>query len=110
MHDLDALISLICRHFTFTAAVYPELHGMSEERRLAFALRHSALHFAKTAGKISAVSERVDHGEDIDMNELRQNVHKALINTLRLADLVGLSGKDLIAAVEEKYQDTIQKI
>lgn len=44
------------------------------------------------------------------MNELRENVHKALINTLRLADLVGLSGKDLIVAVEEKYQDTIQKI
>jgi hypothetical protein len=77
---------------------------------LAFAVRHCALHFAKTAGKISAVSERVDHGEDIDMNELRENVHKALINTLRLADLVGLSGKDLIVAVEEKYQDTIQKI
>lgn len=107
MKEIDALISLIAKHFPFHAEVYPELRDKDEKQHLVFALRHSALHFSKTAGKIATVSEDVDHGEGIDREEIRKQVPKALINTLRLAELVGLSGDDLIRMIEEKYQDKI---
>ncbi len=45
---------------------------------MAFAIRHSAIHFAKTAGKIAAVSEDADHGGKIKIDELKENVPKTL--------------------------------
>jgi hypothetical protein len=42
-----------------------------------------------------------------DIDDLKKNVSKSLVNTLKLADLVGLSGDDLIRAIEEKYKDVV---
>ncbi|MEK7520221.1 MAG: hypothetical protein AAB581_03215 [Patescibacteria group bacterium] len=109
MHgDLDKLIAFVTAHFPFDENVYPELKGADEKQRFLFAVRHSAIHFAKTAGKIAAVSEDADHGDDIDTEKLKENVPKALINTLRLAELLGMSEKDLTRAIEEKYKNNIE--
>ncbi len=109
MHgDIDVLIEFIAKHFQFDAATYPELEGKSADEVLAFAVRHSALHFAKTAGKIVAVSEDADHGNAIDLVELKNNIPKALINTLRLAELLHMSEKEIVGAIEEKYNDRVQ--
>ncbi|OGD31908.1 hypothetical protein A3C91_00575 [Candidatus Azambacteria bacterium RIFCSPHIGHO2_02_FULL_52_12] len=105
--NINQLIQLIAKHFTFDEKTYPELKGASEEERLAFAVKHSALHFAKTAGKIAAVSEDADHGGAIDTVDLKINTTKALISILRLAELLNMSEKDLIKAIEEKYNDRI---
>jgi len=105
--NIDKLIKLIAKHFVFDEEVYPELKGASEEQRLKFAIRHSALHFAKTAGKIAATSEDTDHGREIQIAELKINVSKALINVLRLAELLNITEEDLIHAVEKKYDDQI---
>lgn len=102
--ELYKLIKFIAENFRFDEESYPELKGASEGQRLNFAIRHSALHFAKTAGKISAVSEDVDHGGKLDIEELKKTIPKALINTLRLAELVGMSETDLIKAIEEKHR------
>ena len=74
--NIDQLISLIAKHFKFDEKTYPELKGASEEERLAFAVKHSALHFAKTAGKIAAVSEDADASLDT-----RTTVELSLANT-----------------------------
>ena len=105
MQSLDSLIAFIAKNHPFNAEKYPELLGKDEDQRLVFALRHTALHFSKTAGKIAAVSEDVDHGGTVDMSDLRVNTVKSLINTLRLAELIGLSGADLMREIEEKYLD-----
>lgn len=105
--NLDKLIKFIAEHFKFDAATYPELEGVSEERRLLFAIRHSALHFSKTTGKIAAVSEDTDHGEVLDIESIKENVPKALINTLRLAELVGMTEIEIVTAIEEKYKSKI---
>ncbi len=110
MHSLTTLITFIAHHFPFDEDHYPELIGKDKEQVLAFALRHSALHFAKTAGKIAAVSEAIDHGAKVDLEELRKNVPKALINTLRLAELVGVSEDDLVQAIEEKYRAKVSAV
>ncbi len=103
--DIDELIQFISENFIFDENSYPELKGVDEQARFLFAVRHSALHFSKTAGKIAAVSEDVDHGNEIDIEELKKNVPKALINTLRLAELVGMSEDDLVKAIEDKYRN-----
>lgn len=100
--SIDNLIDLIAKNFVFDWDTYPELKGVSEKERLEFTIRHSALHFSKTAGKVAAVSEDADHGGGLDVDVIKENVSKALINTLRLAELVGMSEDDLVKAVEEK--------
>jgi len=108
MHgDMDRLIQYIQKHFAFTEKEYPELKGASENQRLKFAVRHSGLHFAKTTGKIVSVSEDSDHGDPLDLEELRKNIPKAFINLYRLTELVGLKEADVIKAIEEKYKEKI---
>lgn len=106
MHgELDRLIKFITEHYHFDAQNFPELEGKSEKQVFAFAVQHSALHFAKTAGKVVAVTEDADHGKEIDVEELKANIPKALINTLRLAELVHMSEQEIIESIEQKYND-----
>lgn len=106
--DIDKLIKFITGHFHFDAETYPELEGASDESKLRFAIRHSAIHFAKTAGKVVAVSEKADHGEQIDFDSLKVDIPKSIVNALRLAQLVGMSGEDIIKAIEKQYKDKIE--
>ena len=78
---------------------------MSKTKSFQFAMRHSALHFAKTAGKIAAVSEKADHGEKFDYTELKMNISKSLINVLRLAAFLEMSEDDLIKSIENIYSN-----
>ena len=107
-NDLDRLKQFISKHFACEPDTYPELKGADEKKRLSFEIRHVGLHFEKTAGKVAAVSEDADHGDIIDLPDLQLNIAKSLINTLRLADLAGMSGEDLVRAIEKQYNDTIE--
>ncbi len=58
MHgDIDNVIKFLAENLVFDEKGYPELIGATPQQKLLFGVRHSALHFAKTAGKIAAVSE-----------------------------------------------------
>jgi hypothetical protein len=58
MHtDIDQLIVRIAKGLPFDGEAYPELIDATEEVSVRFAVRHNALHIAKTAGRIAAVSE-----------------------------------------------------
>ena len=105
--NLDSLIKYIALHFQFNEKKYPELKGATEEEILRFAIRHSALHFSKTAGKIATSSEGIDHGGRLDAEELKSNTAKSLINTLRLAELLGMSGSELVKLVRENIEKPI---
>ncbi len=101
--ELDRLIKFIAIHFPFTEEKYPELVGKGEQERFAFALRHAALHMAKTTGKIATAGERIDHGKEMDKEELEINIVKSLITSLRLAELIGMSESQIIARIEKIY-------
>ena len=105
--NLDTLMKYVALHFEFNAKKYPELIGASEEDTLRFAIRHSALHFSKTAGKVAASSESVDHGGILETEELKSNVAKSLINTLRLAELLKMSATELTELVKESLDKPI---
>ena len=104
MKNIDELIKYISEHFVFDEKNYPELKGKDKTEILKFAIRHSALHFSKTAGKIATISEDIDHGKEMDIEDLKTNISKSLINTLRLAELAGMSEKDFVQFIEEKYK------
>lgn len=105
--NIDKLIAFIAENFVFDERTYPELKGKPESERLAFAINHSALHFAKTAGKIATVAEGMHHGEEQNLAELKVNVPKAIVNALRLAEVIGMTEKDIISAIEGVYKKKI---
>ncbi len=100
---LDELIKLAGANVTFDETNYPALKDASDEQKLVFALHHSALHFSKTAGKLAAAVEDVDHGNDLDMENLKANVWKSFINTAWLAEKIGMPEAEIVAAIREKY-------
>jgi hypothetical protein len=100
--EINQLMEIIAKRFPFDENHYPELRGASEKERLLFAVRHSALHFAKISGKIAAVSEDMDHGKDMHTPDAKTYVTKTLIDVLRLAELLGMTEKDIIEAIEKK--------
>lgn len=101
--EIDQLIERIAKNLPFDGVAYPELRDATDEQRLAFAVRHNALHFAKTAGRIAAVSEDTDHGGVLNVETLRNNVVDSLVSTLRLAEVVGMTEQELVALIREKY-------
>lgn len=107
--DLDTLIEFITDNYPFTEETHAELKGLPEDVQLKFAINHLALHFSKTAGKIATVSEEANHSGDINIEALRTDIPKALINTLRLAKLIDMKGEEIVAALEEMYGQKISK-
>lgn len=100
---LNELIAYITENYPFTEKRFPEMEHLTEDQQHALAIRHLALHAGKTTGKLIGVSEAADHGAPIDVELLKVEIPKALINTLRLAELVGMTEKDLLMSLEEKY-------
>jgi hypothetical protein len=92
------LTHFIAERYTFTPEKYPELARIDDASKRAFAIRHLGIHFAKTAGKIAAVSEAADHGSPLDEESLRTDIAKSLLTTLgglarkKREDLLELEG------------------
>lgn len=105
--DIDRLIKFTAKHFVFDDKTYPELANASDEQRFIFAIRHSALHIAKTSGKIAAISEALDHGKEVDIAQLKTDIPKAFVTILRLAEVIRMSENDIVRAIEERYNDKI---
>src|SRR5262249_34364791 len=106
-NNLDSLIQRAAEKFDFNAEKYPELTGASEAETERFAIRHASMHFAKTAGKIISHSEDVDHGGEGDLETLKNDVAKSLLNTLRLAGLLHMTEKELIEKIENRLGDSV---
>jgi len=75
---------------------------MSDDERVRFAVRHCVMHSAKTTGKIAALCEDADHNTKLDVESVKKLAVKELINSLTLADRVGLSAEDLLKMIEKE--------
>ena len=100
---LDMLIEYVSDALPVTDAQYPSLgrHGAGLE--LEFCLRHSALHFSKTAGRLAAFVVDVDHGKFDRIQALQSIVAASLINSLKLADEIGFSGLEILAEIRGRF-------
>jgi len=102
MSSLQELMAFIGSGYVFSKENYPLLAGKSDIQKMAFAINHSILHMNKSIGKIAAECESYDHGHS-HLNEdiIKEATVKMLINTLKLADELGMTAKDLFETVPD---------
>lgn len=93
---LDDALTKTAAALPYTEVHYPALGRATRDEQIAFAVRHSALHLAKTAGELAALSEANDHGRSIDTARLRRIALKAVINAMRLSVTAGLRPQDIM--------------
>ncbi len=79
------------------------MKGMTPEQAFQFTVRHVALHYAKTAGKIIASTESADHGGIIDREELKINVIKSFVNALKMAETLNMSEAEIAESIEHSW-------
>jgi len=96
--DLSDLLSIVVHSLPVDPDHYPEL-GKSDVDVDLFCVRHSALHFAKTAGQLAAVAEDVDHGGTVDKDRIARIAAAGLVNSLKLANEVGLTATEVCELV-----------
>ncbi len=102
-HTLDELIDLVSDLFPVDEAHYPALRYQPSGPDVEFCLRHSALHFSKTAGRLAAWVEDADHGKFAKIEALESIVAAGLINSLKLADEIGVSGTEILSRIKQRY-------
>ncbi len=105
---LDKLIKFISKNFAFDETKYPELKDADEQKRFRFGLKHVSLHMAIALSKVAKSSERFDHGKEFDTTEIRADAVNTIINGLKLAELLNISGQEIIQEMESKYHDKIE--
>lgn len=105
---LDKLIKFVSKNFAFDGTKYPKLKDADEQERFRFGLRHVGLHMAKSLSKVAGASERFDHGKEFDTTEIRADAVNTIINGLKLAELLNISGEEIIKEMEAKYHDKIE--
>ncbi len=96
---LASLMSLIGDKYTFTNEHYPHVDLSTPEKVRVFAIAHSLLHMNKSLGRIATEREALDHGGTMDDEKLRITTAKMLVNTLKLAEELGMSSEDLETTV-----------
>ena len=102
MKTLSEAMEFVAEKYKDTESNYPELAVLSDAEKVKFNVRHSALHSAKLAGKLSALSEDGDHGGNLDTEKVKSLAVKKLINVLVLANRVGLSADELLKRIPEE--------
>lgn len=96
---LASLMDFIGARYTFTNENYPNVDLSTPEKIRAFAVSHSLKHISKSAGKIATETEAQDHGGMMNEENLRIATAKMLVNTLKLAEELGMSPDELGAMV-----------
>lgn len=100
---LDVLIEFVSTLLPVNDDKYPAIRHFSRDQTVEFCLRHSALHFSKTAGRLAAYVEEADHGRYADIQILQSIVAASIVNSLKLADEIGISGPDIMEQIRDKF-------
>ena len=101
-HDLVALCTVmdhIGRVYKFTPERYPQMRYLPAEDHKNFAVKHSVLHAVKTAGRLAAQCESVDHGASPNYEALREGATKLFITAVKLAQELEMGPADLYEGV-----------
>jgi hypothetical protein len=101
--DVEMLMGLVLKSLPVDTQRYPAIAPLDGRELQIFCVRHSALHFSKTAGQLAELAEAIDHGAELKTEALRKIAISSLVNALKLADEVGLSGSEMAAEIRKKY-------
>lgn len=97
--NLQELMNLVAQNWSFDEKSYPELQECSDKKRIVkFAVQHILQHQVKALGQLAETTESWDHGLEEKNINLRIATRKLFKNTLRLAEILGLSAHDLLSA------------
>ena len=106
--NVEHLMKMVNEEWVFDKINYTPMKSMSQKEKRLFAIEHVLKHQTKALAKAIETLERFEHGTLLDEEKLRLSVRNFFINTLRLADIVGISPKELAGDVQqwadEKYK------
>lgn len=108
--SLDSLMHFVSELLPVNDIQYPDIRSFDQTDTIAFCLHHSALHFSKTAGKLAAFVEEADHGRFAQIQALEAIVASSLVNSLKLADEIGLTGNEIMSAVRQKFAQRVEVV
>ena len=106
----DQLIDAVSVLLPVNRVQYPDLPQQLSGDVMQFCLRHSALHFSKTAGRLAAFVEDADHGSFQEIEKLEGIVAASLINSFKLADEIGLSGSRLVESIRLRFSQHAREV
>jgi hypothetical protein len=109
MPDLGSTMQYIGERYMFTPEHYPVLDQLAPKQRKAFAISHIAHHMSKSLGKISAECESFDHANQLNEASVKEATVKMFINTLKLAQELGMTPEDLMEAVPQLMKSKQQR-
>jgi hypothetical protein len=89
---------MAAKRFPFDQEHYPDIPKDKEKADL-FARKHLLVHMNKNLGEIAAAIEPGDHGQE-GPHITPQVLRKLLVNTIRLADMSGVSMQDIQASLD----------
>lgn len=100
----DESIRLVSEKWEFNESRYPNMPPTTVAFRRMYKVNHCLLHINKSAGNIAAYLEFLDHnrGWDGKMDKPKGDVLSILQTCLRLAQILGISGKDIVDYLENK--------
>jgi len=97
--DLASLMPFIAERYVFDSKSYPGFDDLSPAQQRLFMVNHSVLHMNKSLGRIAGEVEAADHGDLIKHEELIVATMKMVVNSLRLAEALGLSPDEVAKRV-----------
>ncbi len=101
--DLDKLMELVSKRFPADEENYPSLLGKTDEEKMAFLVEHQLLHMTKRVGKIATILEDYEHGgKKLDVAAVKEQIPKGVIDILRMAQTLGMTGEEITKAMETK--------
>jgi hypothetical protein len=94
---LSSLMKFIAGKYKFNGDEYSDsdFDNLTYYQQRVFMVNHSVLHMNKSLGRIAGEVEGADHGVVMDNELLREATVKMIINSLRLAEAVGLTPEDV---------------
>lgn len=99
--ELRALMKFVKGTWPFDAHHYPRFGYLPQEELKQEAIKHIAQHQTKAAGQLAAICDAIDHGKGVDQGEILLITRKFLVNTLRLAEVAGITADTLATSVRK---------
>lgn len=104
METIQEVMDFIGSRYIFNEENYPNMKGMDTGQQAMFALNHSVLLMQKSVGKLAEVCESYDHSGKVNeagRAQVEEVTVKMLVSTLKLAQELGLNGKELAERVPQ---------
>ena len=102
--SLQELIDVVDSLFKCDENVYWKLKFLPKEKWDVEIISHSSRHLTKSAGKLAALCESVEHGASFDKETAKDITFSALATVLKNASMLGLTAADLFEQVPKKLK------